>query len=228
MNRFIKKEEYTDAEVIEGLQNNNREIERNFCRSCKAYFKERYMGVMVIRRGARDEEDLFQDSFLKLWKEIQARRIYIRDNYAWRTDNTGVDRKMSASLRTYLMAIAKYKNYEMIREEEIYVSEQLNVSGSDDEEPQLPIRHDSIEEESDEHISEWIVGRCVDELPPRCKDILTLFYYEGKSLDEILAIRDENQSKDGLKTGKSKCMKTLKNRILEQFSRYNIKPYSHV
>ena len=213
--RIVIKREYSDAEVIEGLQNYNRDVERNFFRSCKAYFEERYNGVMVLSKGTRDEEDLFQDSFLKLWQEIQSRRIYIRDNYAWRTDKTGTNRRMSASLKTYLMAIAKYKNYEMIREDEIYVPEQSDAA-------------DRLEEEPEEYTAEWIVEQCVNDLPPRCKDILTLFYYEGKSLDEILSIRNENQSKDGLKTGKSKCMKTLKTRIVEQFNRFNLKPYSHV
>lgn len=217
----IKKktaQDLTDAEVIEGLQRNDHTVENSFYLSCKRYFKERQAGVFVHKEGAREAQDIFQDSFMMLWKEIQARRIYVCDNYAWRTDRTGNNRKMSASLKTYLMAIAKYKNYEQLREEEIYVPEPPVISAP----REIP------EEEADESTSEWIVGQCVNMLPPRCKHILTLFYYEGKSLDEILAIRGENQSKDGLKTGKSKCMKTLKDKILIQFKLYNLKPYGYV
>jgi len=205
----------TDMEIIEGLQHKNPVAEKTFYLSCQRYFKNRCAGVFDCKGGAQDDEDLFQDSFLKLWQEIQARRIYIRDNYAWRTDRTGNNRKMSASLKTYLMAIAKYKNYELLREKEIYGSEIANAA-------------EEIDEEPDENTSEWIVGQCVNGLPQRCKEILTLFYYEGKTLDEILAIRQENQSKDGLKTGKSKCMKTLKERIIAKFKEYNLKPYYHV
>lgn len=122
---------------------------------------------------------------------------------------------MSASLKTYLLSIAKYKNYELIREEDVYVPEQTNVADREDERPE-------------EFTSEWIVEMCVNALPPRCKEILTLFYYENKSLDEILEIRHENQSKDGLKSGKSKCMKSLKERISAEFERRNLKPYCHV
>jgi len=217
LGRRKNKTEYdlTDKEVIEGLQEKNPVVEKTFYLSCQRYFKERRAGVFEFKGGVLDDEDLFQDSFLKLWQEIQARRIYIRDNYAWRTDRTGNNRKMSASLKTYLMAIAKYKNYELLREKEIYGSE-LNPTA---------VRMD---EEPDENISEWIVGQCVNELPQRCKKILTLFYYEGKTLDEILEIRQENQSKDGLKTGKSKCMKTLKEKITAKFKDYNLKPYCHV
>lgn len=212
--RIIIRREYSDAEVIEGLQNNERDVERGFFRSCKAYFDRCYNGVMVQGKWTRDEGDIFQDSFLMLWQEIQARRIYIRDNHAWRIDKDGVGRQMKASLKTYLMAIAKNKNHERGREEGIYVPEQPNTA-------------DSVDEPAEEYTAEWIVEQCVNDLPPRCKDILTLFYYEGKSLDEILEIRQENQSKDGLKTGKSKCMKTLKKRIIEQFHRFNLRPYSH-
>lgn len=213
--RNKKQTELSDTEVIEGLQHNDRSVERSFYLSCQRYFKDRRSGVFDLSEGAQEEQDLFQDSFLSLWQEIQARRIYVRDNYAWRTDRSGNDRRMSASLKTYLMAIAKYKNYEMLREEDIYVPEQNNIS-------------DKPMEEADEDTSQWIVEQCVNMLPPRCKEILTLFYYEGKSLDEILVIRNENQSKDGLKTGKSKCMKTLKEKITAQFKLYNLKPYGYV
>lgn len=213
--RFIIIKQHSDAEIIEGLQKNDLVIERDFFRSCKAYFDRSYNSVMVIGKGTRDEDDIFQDSFLSLWQEIQARRIYIRDNHAWRIDKEGVGRQMKASLKTYLMAIAKNKNHEVEREDGIYIPEQPNTA-------------DRVDEPAEEHTAEWIVEQCVNALPPRCKDILTLFYYEGKSLDEILEIRQENHSKDGLKAGKSKCMKTLKDRIIEQFHRFNLKPYSHV
>ncbi len=217
LGRRKNKTEYdlTDTEIIEGLQHKNPVVEKSFYLSCQRYFMERRSGVFDYKGGTQGDEDLFQDSFLKLWQEIHAHRIYIRDNYAWRTDRSGNNRKMSASLKTYLMAIAKYKNYELFREEEIYGSEPANAAERMDEEP-------------DENTSEWIVGQCVNGLPQRCKEILTLFYYEGKTLDEILEIRQENQSKDGLKTGKSKCMKTLKEKIIEKFKEYNLKPYYHV
>lgn len=213
--RNKKQTELSDTEVIEGLQHNDISVERSFYLSCQRYFKDRRSGVFDFKGGAQDEEDLFQDSFLKLWQEIQARQIYVRDNYAWRIDGNGNDRRMSASLKTYLLAIAKYKNYELIREEEVYAPEQASIADREEDTPE-------------EFTSEWIVEMCVNTLPPRCKEILTLFYYENKSLDEILEIRNENQSKDGLKSGKSKCMKSLKDRISAEYERRNLKPYCHV
>lgn len=212
--RNKRQPELSDKEVIEGLQQKNVSVECSFYLSCQRYFKDRRSGVFDFKGGAQDEEDLFQDSFVKLWQEIQARHIYVRDNYAWRFDKSGQGRKMTASLKTYLMAIAKYRNLEIIREEVIY--------GSMDSD--LPETPDVVDEEEEPTLRDWIVQQCVNNLPPRCKEILTLFYFDGKTLDEILAIRKENQSKDGLKTGKSKCMKTLMDNITKEFERHHLKP----
>ena len=61
-------------------------------------------------------------------------------------------------------------------------------------------------------------------MPPRCLEILTLFYVKGKSLDEILEIRkDKNTSKVGLKSAKYKCMNALRERVTKMFDQLNIK-----
>lgn len=204
----------TDTEVIEGIQSRNQAVEKHFYLSCKNYFAERKSSVVQLAAGAKEEHDLFQDSFLKLWQEIQTRQIFVHDNFAWRVDRNGESRKMSASLKTYLMAIAKYKNYENFRDEDIYSSVLQDIAERSDE-------------DQDSLTSEWIVDVCVNALPHRCKEILTLFYYEGKSLDQILEIRSENQSKDGLKTAKAKCMKSLKDMVKQEFVRRHLKPYYH-
>ncbi len=211
-----KETDLTDIEIIEGLQNNDEFVEKSFYISCRKYLFNFRSGVFDFnRKGAREPQDIFQDSFLALWQEIQEHRIYVRDNYAWRIDRQGVSRRMSATLITYLMAIAKNKNFENIREEEIYGETTAGLN-------------ESIDEHPEENYRRWIVIQCVNKLPNRCKEILTLFYFEKKSLDEIMSIRKENQSKDGLKTGKSKCMKSLKELITKQLELNKLKPLSHV
>lgn len=201
--------EFADIEVVVGIQCNDKNVEHAFYTGCKRYFNERKGGVFNFRGGAHEEQDLFHDAFLKLWQEIQTRQIYVSDNALWRIDRKGNRRCMSASLKTYLLAIAKYKNYELIREDDIYVSCEAFTCDQADNQPE-------------DYTFEWIVDMCVNALPKRCKEILTLFYYENKSLDEILSIRNENQSKDGLKTGKSKCMKSLKDKITAEYERRTI------
>ena len=64
-----------------------------------------------------------------------------------------------------------------------------------------------------------IVSQCLLSLPKSCLEILTMFYYEKKSLEQILEERPENNSYDGLKSRKSKCMTNLKKRITESFAK---------
>ena len=81
-------------------------------------------------------------------------------------------------------------------------------------------------DDADKELKHQVVDDCVANLPARCKEILTLFYFKKKSLDEILQIRQENTSKDGLKSAKSKCMRQLEERIIETFKEYNEATYS--
>ena len=68
-----------------------------------------------------------------------------------------------------------------------------------------------------------VVDEAIEALPSGCREILILFYYKGKSLDEIMELRkDKNSSKNGLKSAKTKCLETLKNRVEEQFRRFNL------
>lgn len=220
--------ELSDAEVIFGLQRNDRSVEKSFYLSCKSYFTSRKGAVIHLHNGAREDKDIFQDSFMNLWKEIQVKRIYVRDNHAWRIDRHGQGRQMTASLMTYLMSIAKNKNLEEIREQEIYGAKIPDVPNVPDMPEDEKLKNNrSWDTEPEPFTRDWIVWQCVRNLPPRCKEILTLFYYECRSLDEILKIRNENQSKDGLKTGKSKCLKNLTEKVSEQFNRYHLKPYRH-
>ena len=71
------------------------------------------------------------------------------------------------------------------------------------------------------YIEEYFEG--IQMMPPRCLEILTLFYIEGKTLDEIMQIRkDKNSSKVGLKSAKYKCMNSLREKITEMCNRLNL------
>jgi hypothetical protein len=209
------KKVLSDIEVVSGFQNDATDIESRFYKSCYRYFKESYSSVLSFKSDVVEPEDLFHDSFLVLWDEMQSKKIHIRDNHLCRFDTNGKSRQMTASLKTYLMSIAKYKNFEVLRETELF----------GDEAPSL---QDAIlEEEAPELSAENIVSLMVNALPPRCKEILTLFYYEKKNLDEILSIRKENASKEGLKTSKSKCLKQLREHVSAELTKYSFNGFHY-
>jgi DNA-directed RNA polymerase specialized sigma24 family protein len=82
---------------------------------------------------------------------------------------------------------------------------------------------DAADYDDADEMKNRIVDECIARISPSCVEILTMFYYRGMSLDEILAARGEkNSSKDGLKSAKNKCLNTLKTRVKEEYLKCNI------
>ena len=64
-----------------------------------------------------------------------------------------------------------------------------------------------------------IVAEIISRMSPRCNQILTMFYYEEKSLEEILAVLPEVESYNALKSRKYKCLETLRKSAHEIYYR---------
>jgi hypothetical protein len=66
------KRKYTDIEFIIGIQKRDERITKAFFFECQKYFKAHFKAVFF----ADDVEDeVFQESFIILWSEIEHRRI---------------------------------------------------------------------------------------------------------------------------------------------------------
>lgn len=216
MIQWIKKrKDYTDIEAVEALQRRDRRMEDWFYHTQKRYFDEKFNQVFFDKDR---KQEIFQCAFLKLWTEIDNGRISVRDEKVCRQQNDGVYRPMICTLQTFLMAFAKNEYRELIRSnKEEYVAELFDDDGS----AEVTMTFDSAE--SIEEQKNRIIDACIQQMSPSCVEILTLFYYEGKSLDEILNLRgDKNTSKNGLKSAKSKCMNLLRERVTTEMERYHI------
>lgn len=207
----MKKESFTDVEVVEGLQRHDHRMEEWFFKKAGQYFDDHFRDVFFDKDS---RQEIFQNTFLKLWMEIDNLRICVCDECVYRRQNDGSYQKMTCQLTTFLMAFARTEYREMVRSqrEDPYadVFEHLQ---------QAELTTAALGEEDTEETKNRIVDECINQLPPRCTEILTLFYYKGMSLDEILEMRKENTSKNGLKTAKNKCMNTLRERIEKEFGR---------
>ena len=77
-----------------------------------------------------------------------------------------------------------------------------------------------LDEEPDEsEIKLSIISDCLSHMQEHCRQILTLFYYELKTLDEILK-QLHYINKDSLKNAKCRCVNSLQdcsNSIYERF-----------
>lgn len=218
---FIKPK-YSDIEYIKGIQSKDQVIMRSFYNHCWKYYLKNYNAVIAqsvfcnpeIREPVLKKEDLFQETFIILWTNIENGKIFLRDDVIYKRDESVVN-LFKSSLTTYFFGIVKNKYKEQTRKEQPCLMNDLDVG--DETEP----------DQSVEELKIQIVSDCVQSLPQRCKEILTMFYYQKMNLEAILERRKENVSKGGLKVSKSKCMTSLKNLINKEFVRFNLKPYTH-
>lgn len=207
---------YSDMEVVAGLQCHDRKTEEWFYSVAREYFY-RHFNEIFFSNDQRQE--IFQSSFLKLWTEIDNRRICIIGQSISRQQRNGTYSPMTCSLTTFLMAFAKNEYRELLRSaREVSMGGLFdNIQGQDDVRAVFDTE-DDIQEQR-----QRIIDECIQQISPACIEILTLFYYKRKSLDEILEIRKEqNTSKNGLKTAKNKCMNTLRLRVAAEMQRYDM------
>ncbi len=216
--RFLssRKKSYGDAEVVEGLQGRDAYIEEWFYGAAKRYFNGCFNELFFDKDM---KQEIFQNAFIKLWTEIENGRIRVMNGRVSRLQRGGGYLPMTCSLNTFMMAFAKTEYRELLRN--------VREEGCDDFFD--AVQYDALADVWDaddcdvEELKNQIVDECINQLSPSCIDILTLFYYQGKSLDEILEIRsDKNTSKDGLKSAKNKCMSTLRERVLKAYNMCNI------
>lgn len=196
---------YSDEEIVTGLQARKRHVEEWFYKHAKTYFMDKFNDVFFDQE---QKETIFQESFVRLWTQIEDKKIFVKENRIWRLQRNSFAQPMTCSLNTFLFAIAKNEYRELVRSNKIVFVEDYFDKADNNciELPQI--------EEDEKDVKNRIVDECIQMMPPRCLEILTLFYVKGKSLDEILEIRkDKNTSKVGLKSAKYKCMNALRERV---------------
>lgn len=222
----FRKPKLTDADIVHAMLNGSNDGMERVYAHMDRYFRQHAISMFA---GDADTEDIFQETMIHLWREVQTGRIELRDGAVCRWCE-GELRPMTSSLTTFLMAIAKRKHWEQLRHNQRTAT---RLAGDDDattEDPRLQAAMDSIsltrygDTVADEvqAARERIVSDCVLAMSPRCREIVTMFYYEQRSLDDILTEREENNSKMGLKTSKYKCMQRLRQMVADAFKRYDL------
>ncbi len=154
----------------------------------KQVYLEHKNGFQLFAKRYTSEEDLihnaYQDAIIALAENAQKGKIT----------------SLSSSIGTYLFAVGKYLLFKNLKDKS------LNTELTDELTDSIPFEdyEDESREESILHLR-----RKLNELGPKCQEILRLFYYQSKSLDEIAHIMGYD-SKDVLKSTKSRCLKNLK------------------
>lgn len=211
----FRNKTYTDVEIVEAYLTGDKKAQQFWYNKCRSQFgigTSNYMGLTDYMR-----DDLFQDSFIILWEKMESRQIYADGDAIHVVSKSGDS--VVPDLLGYFMRIVKNKYLELFHSKkyEIPINEVITSSKDDDFFSELYWNEDPDVEK------DRIVSKCLLSLPKSCLEILTMFYYEKKSLEQILEERPENSSYDGLKSRKSKCMTNLKKKITESFSKAGLR-----
>jgi len=139
--------------------------------------------------------DIYQDAYIIFYDNVMSGKI----------------ESFTSSISTYLFSIGKYLIFDQMRKNKKTVGSNYDLSRvSDDDMPM-----DAIEMERAHLTTEQILlQKHFKTLGAKCQELLTLFYYRGFTIQEIMAHENYN-SENVVKAAKSRCMKSLRERILE-------------
>ena len=202
---------YSDVEYVEGVFRCNPIMERALHYHCKRYFDDNYRGVFFV--GPEHKDEIFQEAFITLWEKIMNKKIFVEDGELKGKNGTA----FSGKLTTFFMSIARLKYLEWARE---------NMHRYTNEEEERRRREQEMElfktllYDSDDEMMLEIIADCISKMSKQCNQIITLFYYEEKTLDDIMVELKTFISKDALKTRKYKCMEELRKSAKSIYRRY--------
>ncbi len=139
---------------------------------------------------ASDAQDLFQDTITAAWINLNSGQFY------------GTREQFNA----YLRQIARHKWLNTLRarsRKKVYSTDQV---------PDQEAFSAFSENENETTIS--ILKSCYSQLGEKCRNVLQLFYYRKKSLNEIA--QSLNNTENSIKTIKYRCMMQLRQLFLEK------------
>lgn len=193
-----------EAQFVQRIHSGDRKAEREFFDYCYEYCMRAQGGDAFF------SQDRFQDALLQIWTEIQDGRIFLQDGKIWRLPkNKGaVAAPMTCSLRSFIINICKKQATKENRNPVVIVTTTIREATEND--------YEAFEKEEEEEKMR-IIHSSIEEMSEHCRDILTLFYVKGLSLEQIMMKRNAHASKDGLKTSKSKCLQRLRHSVITTY-----------
>ena len=162
----------------------------------QVYEENRGKFLNFARRYSLSEEeniDVYQDAYIIFYDNIMSGKV----------------EKFTSSISTYLFGIGKYLIFDKMKKNKRQINSEFDLSlvGKEDE------LVSTIELKEPELTTEQtLLKRHFGTLGKQCQELLTLFYYRGYTIQEIMQAENYN-SENVVKSAKSRCMKTLRERI---------------
>lgn len=186
----------TDLELIQLIQENQDYLGVVYKR-CKSYCIQFMRKMTNGSKSDYELDDVFHDSILVLYEKI------VSGNF-----------ELTASLQTYLNSVCRFQLLNKLGKDEKY-SYYDEPIGKDDEDNLISYNStitDTLDEIEDPKDSQFAAIESALEIMKEagghCYELLTLFWYHKKSMNELTAIFGYNNS-DTTKNQKGRCQKRL-------------------
>jgi len=178
-----------DVQVITELKNGNREVlEKIYLNNKGPFF--RYCNRFDLQE--EDLRDVYQDVIIIVYENIQKGKL----------DD------LKSTLRTYILSVGKYQIYNRFKKNaKTYNPEKDTLLDGIDNSFVKSFDLDSVNKQRHK-----LIMKNFKLLGEKCREILSMFYLKGFSLDEIMSLQGYN-SMNVVKSQKSRCLKSLKDLI---------------
>ncbi len=203
-----------EARLIAGMYAKSKREQQELYAYCFDYFYANYRGVFFA--NDEDAAEIFQNTFIAFWENIEKRKLYEEDGIVIGKDG----KPLSGSILTYFMGIARIKYLEWTREHPSYSDPDTEIGKKIKEKGFDLQQYINMLYDSSDNVMLEIIADIISHMSPRCNEILTKFYYEQKDLDSIMHDIPSIESKDALKTKKHKCLEALRNTAKEIYDKY--------
>ncbi len=199
------QQQENEARLVAGMYDKDKKIQSELYYYCYNYFLSNYRGVFFAVEESAME--IFQNTFIAMWENIERRKIYVSNGIVMGKDNE----PLSGSILTYFMGIARIKYLEWVREHPSYADPETEMGRKVREDGFDAQQYINMLYDSNDNKMLDIIADVISHMSERCREILSKFYYEEKDLDTILNEIPTIDSKNALKTKKHKCMESLRN-----------------
>lgn len=200
-----KKNPHTDAEYVEGVFKGNKKLTDELFDVCYTYFSRHFKGVF-LKEADENEADIFQNSMIKLWENIENGKLYVEDGVLKGKDNE----PFTGALTTYFMRIANLKYWEWVRKHPVSRHNDIDSTAVLNNLKEDPIDFSILYGNSDNVMIE-IIADCISHMSERCNQILTMYYVKKMKLQDIWPEIPTITTYNALKTEKYKCKVKLEN-----------------
>lgn len=186
----------TDQELVVLIQQKQDYLGEVYKR-CKPY-AIRFMRNMVNNNNTIDLEDIYQDAIIILYEKL------LNGNF-----------ELTASLQIYLNSVCRFQLFNRLKEYEKNTSfKDYSINDDDDStfgyKLSITDEFDEIQDsKEDKFLAIERALAIMKDSAGHCYELLTLFWYHKKSMDEIAEIRNYTNGKNA-KNQKSRCQEKLR------------------